>query len=212
MLKLTGHAVRACTAGVLLLLLWLPATAGERLSNEQAEVAARIAAAFADSSVLFPARYDADVWLASADQRLAGFLPAADERLRLLAAVLSEAQRHDLDPELILAVIEVESRFDRFAISRVGAQGLMQVMPFWKAALGRNSDNLTAVETNIRYGAAILAHYLDKSSGDLIMALSRYNGTRELRYGQLPRLASAACSPASLPNMIAGPNEPPPPM
>jgi soluble lytic murein transglycosylase-like protein len=59
----------------------------------------------------------------------------------------------------------------------------MQVMPFWRIEIGRPQDNLTDLETNIRYGTTILAHYLEVSNGDLVEALGRYNGSRgQLRY------------------------------
>ena len=57
-------------------------------------------------------------------------LPDAQERLTLLTQVHQQATRLDLSPELVLSIIEVESGFDRYAVSRAGAQGLMQVMPF----------------------------------------------------------------------------------
>ncbi len=79
--------------------------------------------------------------------------------------------------------MQVESAFDRYAISSVGAQGLMQVMPFWRNEIGRPRDNLTEMETNIRYGTTILAHYIEVSNGDLVDALARYNGSRgRLKY------------------------------
>jgi soluble lytic murein transglycosylase-like protein len=88
-----------------------------------------------------------------------------------------------LDADLVLAVMQVESAFDRYAISRVGAQGLMQVMPFWRLEIGRPQDILTDMDTNIRYGTTILAHYLVVSNGDLVDALGRYNGSRgKLKY------------------------------
>ena len=91
-----------------------------------------------------------------------------------------------MDPDLVLAVMQVESRFDRFAVSSAGAQGLMQVMPFWRREIGRPQDNLTQIETNVRYGTAILGHYLSVSRGDLIDALARYNGSRgRLNYPEL---------------------------
>ena len=145
------------------------------LSEDQRRIAADIAAALAPDT-LFPDKYDAVVWQASTGRRLERFLVSADERAAIMRAVLAEGLRHGLDPDLLLAVIEVESGFDRFAVSHTGAQGLMQVMPFWKAALGRPNDNLMRVDTNVRYGAAILAHYLRASGGDLVGALSRYNG------------------------------------
>ncbi len=128
-------------------------------------------------------RFDAEVWLAAVEPRLARFLRDPEARLRLLAHVWQEAARHAIDPDLAMAVIEVESSFDRFAISSAGAQGLMQVMPFWKHELGRSDDNLTEVDTNIRYGMTILAHYLQRESGDAVRALTRYHGNvRDFSY------------------------------
>ncbi|MDX8402346.1 MAG: lytic transglycosylase domain-containing protein [Mariprofundaceae bacterium] len=92
--------------------------------------------------------------------------------------------RFDLSPELVLAVIAVESQFDHFAVSNVGAVGLMQVMPFWKDKIGSPDDNLLDVETNIRYGCAIIRHYLDRYKR-LDRALAAYNGSlndRSMRY------------------------------
>jgi len=86
------------------------------------------------------------------------------------------SQRFDLPPELILGLILVESRFDHYAISGVGALGLMQIMPFWKNKLGTPQDNLFEIETNIRYGCAILRTYINhyRSVGS---ALAAYNGS-----------------------------------
>ena len=126
-------------------------------------------------------RYDAEVWLQVSNQRLSRFIKDQNERLDLLRLVYSESSIHDLDPDLVLAVMQVESAFNRYAVSRVGALGLMQVMPFWRLEIGRPQDNLTHVETNIRYGTVILAHYLEVAKGDLVEALARYNGS----YGRL---------------------------
>ena len=126
-------------------------------------------------------QFDAMVWLQVSDQRLVKYLPEQGERLDLLKFVYGEANRQGLDPDLVLAVMEIESHFNRFAISSVGAQGLMQVMPFWRLEIGRPQDNLTHVETNIRYGTVILAHYMEVAKGDLVEALARYNGS----YGRL---------------------------
>ncbi len=128
-------------------------------------------------------KFDAQVWLKISDQRLTRYVKDDVHRLEILQAVYREAHHHDLSPDLVMAVIQIESHFDRFAISRVGAQGLMQVMPFWRAEIGREQDNLTELQTNVRYGTAILAHYLEVSKGDLVDALARYNGSRgRLRY------------------------------
>lgn len=130
-----------------------------------------------NSSDSFKDRFEAEVWLFDMAKRLEKRLPDEEERLKLLRIVHYEATRADLPPELVLAVIEVESNFDRWAISVVGARGLMQVMPFWLDEIGRPDDNLFHVETNLRMGCTILKYYLDKERGDLTRALGRYNGS-----------------------------------
>jgi soluble lytic murein transglycosylase-like protein len=125
----------------------------------------------------FNDRFDAEVWLLDMSGRLARKVPQPAERLQLLRLAHYEASRAGLPAELVLAVMEVESNFDRFAISSVGAQGLMQVMPFWLAEIGRPDDNLFRPETNLRMGCTILRYYLDREKGDLPKALARYNGS-----------------------------------
>ena len=71
----------------------------------------------------------------------------------------------------------MESRFDSYAVSKAGALGMMQVMPFWKNEIGRPGDNLIDTRTNLRYGCTILRYYLDKEKGRLADALARYNGS-----------------------------------
>ncbi|WP_250658597.1 lytic transglycosylase domain-containing protein [Alkalimarinus coralli] len=125
----------------------------------------------------FEDRFEAEVWLVDMSSRMSRYIKDPNKRLELLKKVHREATRAGVEPELVLSVIHIESLFDRFAISRVGAQGLMQVMPFWKNEIGRPTDNLTSVDTNLRYGCTILKHYIDREKGDLIRALARYNGS-----------------------------------
>ena len=125
----------------------------------------------------FVDRYDAEVWLVDMSARLSRFVEDPAERLQLLRQIHAAAKAAELPPELVLAVIEVESHFDRFAISRVGAQGMMQVMPFWKDEIGRPDDNLTDNLTNLEYGCRILQFYLQREDGRLHPALARYNGS-----------------------------------
>ena len=125
----------------------------------------------------FEDRYDAEVWLVDMSSRLARFVDDPEERLELLQQIHAAAARAELPPELVLAVIEIESHFNRFAISRVGAQGMMQVMPFWKNEIGRSDDNLTDNLTNFRYGCSILQFYLRREKGNLHKALAAYNGS-----------------------------------
>lgn len=125
----------------------------------------------------FSDAFDAQVWLLDMSTRMRRYVPDEAERLRFLRLVHREATRAGLKPDLVLAVIHVESLFDRFALSRAGAQGIMQVMPFWKNELGRPDDNLIDLATNLRYGCAILKYYMDMEKGDLRRALARYNGS-----------------------------------
>jgi soluble lytic murein transglycosylase-like protein len=102
-----------------------------------------------------------------------------DERLarELLELVRYEALRAGLDPRLVLAVIDVESGFRKYAVSKAGARGYMQVMPFWVREIGMPGQNLFHPRTNLRYGCVILRHYLQIEGGNLSNALGRYNGS-----------------------------------
>jgi len=159
-------------------LLVLQPVHADRSDNSELRVLLQNAIESTDS---FKDRFDAEVWLVDMSDRLKKILPAKKERIELLKAVHQEATRTDLHPELVLAVIHIESRFDRFAISRAGAQGLMQVMPFWLKEIGHADDNLVDLRTNLRMGCTILKYYLDKEKGDLIKGLARYNGSAGTR-------------------------------
>lgn len=116
-------------------------------------------------------------WLGEMSKRLEKRVPDAAERQRLLTSVHYEATRAGLDPQMVLGIIEVESRFRKYALSRAGARGYMQVMPFWVDLIGQPNQNLFSLRTNLRYGCTILRHYLDIENGDLYRALGRYNGS-----------------------------------
>lgn len=145
-------------------------------NNPDPELRETLRAAASDTGI-FTDRFDAEVWLTDMSRRLARQVKDPDERIKILKLVHLEASRVELPPELILAVIETESNFDRYAISVAGAIGLMQIMPFWLDEIGRPDDNLLHIETNLRYGCTILKFYLDKEKGDLRRALGRYNGS-----------------------------------
>jgi soluble lytic murein transglycosylase-like protein len=131
-----------------------------------------------NSSNSFDDRFHAEVWLLDMSNRLQQFVPDEETRLAILKYTHREAAKASLQPELVLAVIEVESRFDPYAISRSGAQGMMQVMPFWLDEIGRPDDNLIDMKTNLRMGCTILKYYMDMENNDLHKALARYNGSR----------------------------------
>lgn len=158
-----------------------PTLNGQAKSDRRAQISDVELRHFLQNSLDNPAaeldKYQAEVWLESMLSRMAVYKVDKKEALAILKAVYREAKASDLEPDLVLAVIAIESSFDRFAISVAGAQGLMQVMPFWKDELGRPLDNLMDIDTNIRYGCKILQYYLQKSRGRLSDALARYNGS-----------------------------------
>lgn len=116
-------------------------------------------------------------WLKKQSDILERFIPNHFERVQLLKSVHYESTRSSLEPELVLGLIEVESRFKKYAVSSVNALGLMQVMPFWVDVIGINGHNLFHSRTNLRYGTVILKHYLDIEKGNMARALGRYNGS-----------------------------------
>jgi hypothetical protein len=130
-----------------------------------------------NSSDSFKDRFDAEVWMSDMSRRLESRINDPQERLTILKMVHYEATRAGLDPELVLALINVESNFDRFAISSAGARGLMQIMPFWLNEIGRPDDNLFNINTNLRFGCTILGIYLKREKGNMYQALARYNGS-----------------------------------
>lgn len=168
--------IRHFTSRLCLLLGLLSSVAAlsEQVPDPELREILRVAASAADS---FEDRFDAEVWLTDMSRRLERQVRDPDERMHILTRVHHEASLVGLEPELVLAVIEVESNFDRYAVSVAGALGLMQVMPFWRNEIGRPNDNLIRLETNLRYGCTILKFYLDKEEGDLRRALGRYNGS-----------------------------------
>ena len=125
----------------------------------------------------FEDRFEAEVWLLDMSHRLEKFVTNPHMRIKLLKHIHYEASRVAIEPELVLAVIEVESRFDEFAISVSGARGLMQVMPFWLDEIGISDQNLFKIRNNLRMGCTILRYYMDMEPGNLGRALARYNGS-----------------------------------
>jgi soluble lytic murein transglycosylase-like protein len=125
----------------------------------------------------FADRYERAVWFAAMDPRLGRYVKDAQEREQILHHVHCEARRVDVPPELVLAVMDVESRFDRYAVSSAGAVGLMQVMPFWPRELGMSNEQLVRIGDNVRMGTTILGYYLRKERGNYQRALQRYNGS-----------------------------------
>jgi soluble lytic murein transglycosylase-like protein len=149
-------------------------------------------------------RFGSEVFFKLHEPQLRRIVSDATERVDILRTVYCEAHRvttryRDQDgielrltPELVLAVIDVESHFNRYAVSSAGAVGLMQVMPFWPRRLGVDNRLFGNTEFNVRMGCEILAYYMRMEHNDYRRALSRYNGStgrREYPDRVLGRLA-----------------------
>jgi len=145
-----------------------------------AEVRAGLQASIADKPAphAFKNSEAAVDWLSAMSQRLETRIPNFQSRVDFLRTLHFEATQAGLDPQLVLALIQIESSFRKYAVSRSGARGYMQVMPFWAGLIGRKGDNLFSLRTNLRYGCVILKHYLNLEKGDLVRALARYNGSQ----------------------------------
>jgi soluble lytic murein transglycosylase-like protein len=163
-----------------------PALAGAQVEEPLADsVRGALAAAVRDAAPPRP-RFD-DIeqrlaylrWLGAASERLKRRKADHHTRVEFLETVWYEGRRAGLEVALVLGLIQVESGFRKYAISKAGARGYMQVMPFWARLIGDGDvSRLFHTQTNLRFGCVILRHYLDRERGDLFMALGRYNGSR----------------------------------
>ena len=149
----------------------------ESLSSSVRSVMRRSVSDRMAANAAFTAITEREAWLNMLSMRLNKRIPDPYIRQRLLTAIHYEASRAGLDPQLILGLIHVESNFRPYAISQVGARGLMQVMPFWQRLIGVPEQSLFDLYTNLRYGCTILRHYLDVERGNMFRALGRYNGS-----------------------------------
>ena len=157
--------------------VWAGAQKEEYLADSVASAMSRSINNANPPRLIFPTPEAAQKWFWDMNQRLRPYVFSAYERRNILINLQYEASRAGLDPQLILGLVEVESHFHRYAISKAGARGLMQVMPFWVRQIGRPEHNLFSTRTNLRYGCTILRYYLDRDGGNLFRALSRYNGS-----------------------------------
>jgi soluble lytic murein transglycosylase-like protein len=139
-----------------------------------------IVSAAITSADCFPDKFESAVWYTLMEPKLHNLVADSGERMQILKTAFCEAHRpgeQRLPPGLVMAVMDIESRFNRWAVSSAGAVGLMQVMPFWPSELGMKRHQLTQIEANMRMGCAILRFYLRREHNDVRKALARYNGS-----------------------------------
>ena len=168
-----------CAAGALLLspLAQPGAQREDTLADDVASVMRSSVGSINPPRLVFDNPKEGERWLSAMSVRLARFVPDEEERRRLLVNIQYESSRAGLDTQIVLGLIEVESAFRQYAISGVGARGLMQVMPFWKNYIGKPAHNLFDIRTNLRYGCTILRHYQNLEKGNIVRALARFNGS-----------------------------------
>ena len=149
----------------------------QRYETLSASVRASLAQAVTDRAADDLDDPDTREWVRTMMPRIAGRMRDEKRARELLVMARYEARRAGLDPRLVLAIIDVESGFRKYAVSGAGARGYMQVMPFWVREIGVPGQNLFHLRTNLRYGCVILRHYLQIENGNLHNALGRYNGS-----------------------------------
>jgi soluble lytic murein transglycosylase-like protein len=176
------HRMRLGFLAAIILSAAAPITLGGEQKYEplSASVKALLHESVADQAsprLTFASETEGAAWLTEMSKRLEKYIGDRLVREELLVTAQYEATRAGLDPQLVLGVIQVESRFRKHAVSKAGARGYMQVMPFWVELIGTADQNLFNLRTNLRYGCTILRHYLDIERGNIFRALGRYNGS-----------------------------------
>ena len=184
---MAGQSRRGLLGAAAVELLWPAAAWCGPQAEEALADAVRSALSAAVTSAAPPRAEFADLdarlaflrWQAMTSQRLKRHKSEASTRTEFLETLWYESRRAGLEPALVLGLIQVESGFRKYAISKAGARGYMQVMPFWARLIGDGDPaRLFHMQTNLRFGCVILRHYLDIERGDLFLALGRYNGSR----------------------------------
>ncbi|MBK7655415.1 MAG: lytic transglycosylase domain-containing protein [Betaproteobacteria bacterium] len=180
------NTVFGTSVGLGLLLFGEQSAAGNQVEEPMIDsVRTALSSAVSNSAPPIPEFVDTESrlkylrWLGENSQRLYKRMPVLDTRKEFLQTVWYESRRAGLDITLVMGLIQVESNFRKHAVSKAGACGFMQVMPFWMRLIGDGDiSKLFHMQTNLRFGCLILRHYLDREKGDLFMALGRYNGSR----------------------------------
>jgi soluble lytic murein transglycosylase-like protein len=173
----TRAEIRALVAAAAIALPCAALAGAQQYEALSASVRASMASAVNDRDSVNFKDLDTRAWVRAMTARVSPRYFDEEKGRELLGMVRYEAMRAGLDPHLVLALIEVESKFHKYAVSRAGARGMMQVMPFWVKQIGGPDDNLFTERTNLRYGCTILRHYLDRENGNMANALARYNGS-----------------------------------
>ncbi len=184
--KILINSAQAATLLIAPTLWTQPAYAGGQLEEPLVDsVRSALSSAITNSAPPIPEFADTQSkikylrWLGEMSDRLRKKKADFQTRKEFLETVWYESKRAGIDTTMVLGLITVESNFRKYAVSRVGARGYMQIMPFWVRVIGDgDAGKLFHMQTNIRFGCVILRHYLERERGDTFLALGRYNGSR----------------------------------
>jgi hypothetical protein len=124
--------------------------------------------------------YMRDAPLGPKREHVASPMPAKGKDKLFNPIIREVADRHDMDPALIKAIIMAESGQNPKAVSKSGAKGLMQLMPITAKSLG--VEDVFDPEHNIKAGVVYFKKLLNQFDGDVKLALAAYNaGSRKVR-------------------------------
>src|SRR5512138_1681193 len=129
-MNITRRTLR-CFLCLALLALGLPAYADRQQDPELGKLLSQALSA----ESCFQDQFEEQVWRAAMEPKLTKLVKDPEERAQILHHVYCEAQRLELPPGLVMAVIDVENRFDRWAVSSAAAVGRMHIIPFWPRPL-----------------------------------------------------------------------------
>lgn len=125
-------------------------------------------------------------WLTISTEKLTKKYSDLQGKRELLQTVWYESRRADLDPGLVLGMIETVSDFRQFFVDIHGARGYMAVNPQWVVTLGDgNAAMLFQTQNNLRYGCVVLRYYLDARGSDLLSALADYHADTGMNNGYI---------------------------
>lgn len=114
-------------------------------------------------------------WLSRQSLKITKWLPEIQTREEFLQTVWYESNRAGLDPDLVLALIQTLSKYQKFNISKVGSRGYMQILPKWVKIIGDGDvGKLFHMQTNLRFGCVLLRHYADLNKGIQNATLNDY--------------------------------------
>lgn len=89
--------------------------------------------------------------------------------------IYDTAERHGVNPHFVAAVVRAESAFDPFAVSRMGASGLLQLMPATAKRFGLSVDDIFDPERNLDAGVRYMSWLSERFEGDTTLVLAGYN-------------------------------------